>query len=72
MVLSWMLNSVSKEIVEYVLYLKNVKVLLSDLEDRFGQANGAKLFQLQKDLNVVVQENFSISAYFTKMKKSMG
>jgi len=68
MVLSWLLNSLSKEIAESVLYSHSAKVLWSDLEDRFGQANGAKLFQLQKDLNAVVQGNSSISAYFTKMK----
>ncbi|XP_015159744.1 uncharacterized protein [Solanum tuberosum] len=68
MVLSWLLNSLSKEIAESVLYSQNAKVLWSDLEDRFGQANGAKLFQLQKDLSVVVQGNSSISAYFTKLK----
>ena len=68
MFLSWLLNSLSNEIVESVLYSQNAKVLWSDLEDRFGQANGAKLFQLQKDLSVVVQINSSISAYFTKFK----
>ncbi|XP_049390189.1 uncharacterized protein LOC125854645 [Solanum stenotomum] len=69
MVLFWLLNSLSKEIIEFVLYSQIAKVLWSDLEDRFGQANGVKLFQLQKDLNVVVQGNSSISAYFTTMKR---
>lgn len=57
MVLSWLLNSLSKEIVESVLYSQSAKVLWSNLEGRFGQANGAKLFQLQKELNTVVQGN---------------
>ncbi|XP_060182902.1 uncharacterized protein LOC132612837 [Lycium barbarum] len=68
MVLSWLLNSLSKEIAESVLYSKSAKELWSDLEDRYGQANGAKLFQLQKELSAVVQGNSSVSAYFTKMK----
>nr|XP_016433975.1 PREDICTED: uncharacterized protein LOC107760444 [Nicotiana tabacum] len=42
--------------------------LWSDLEDRFGQANGAKFFQLQKELSLVVHGNSSVSTYFTKMK----
>ncbi|XP_075080229.1 uncharacterized protein LOC142165756 [Nicotiana tabacum] len=54
-VLSWLLNSLSKEIAENVLYSQSAKDLWSDLEDRFGQANGAKLFQLQKELSSVVQ-----------------
>nr|XP_009774503.1 PREDICTED: uncharacterized protein LOC104224521 [Nicotiana sylvestris] len=64
MVLSWLL----KEIAESVLYSQSAKDLWSDLEDRFGQANGAKLFQLQKELSSVMQGNSSVSTYFTKMK----
>ncbi|KAH0682832.1 hypothetical protein KY290_021419 [Solanum tuberosum] len=67
-VLLWFLNSLSKEIVESVFYSQSAKELWSDLENRFGQTNGAKLFQLQKELNAVVQGNSSTSGYFTKMK----
>nr|XP_033510381.1 uncharacterized protein LOC117275130 [Nicotiana tomentosiformis] len=38
-----------------VLYSHNAKDLWNDLEDRFGQTNVAKLFQLQKELSAVVQ-----------------
>ncbi|XP_075083572.1 uncharacterized protein LOC142167307 [Nicotiana tabacum] len=68
MVLSWLLNSLSKEIAGSVLYSHSAKDLWSDREDRFGQTNGAKLFQLQKKLSSVVQGNSSVSTYFTKMK----
>ncbi|XP_070010707.1 uncharacterized protein [Nicotiana sylvestris] len=57
MVLSWILNSLSKEIGESVLYSQSAKDLWSDLENRFGQTNGAKLFQLQKQLSVVVKNS---------------
>uniref|UniRef100_A0A1S4CFZ9 Retrotransposon Copia-like N-terminal domain-containing protein n=1 Tax=Nicotiana tabacum TaxID=4097 RepID=A0A1S4CFZ9_TOBAC len=43
MVLSWLLNSLSKEIAESVLYSHNEKDLWNDLEDRFGQTNGKNL-----------------------------
>ncbi|XP_075081948.1 uncharacterized protein LOC142166463 [Nicotiana tabacum] len=68
MVLSWLLNSLSNEIAESVLYLQSANDLWSDLEDRFGQTIGAKLFQPQKELSVVIQGNTSISTYFTKIK----
>ncbi|XP_070022949.1 uncharacterized protein [Nicotiana sylvestris] len=68
MVLSWLLNSLSKEIAESVLYSQSAKDLWGDLEDRFGQTNGAKLFQQQKELSAVIQGNTSVSTYFTKMK----
>ncbi|XP_019253996.1 PREDICTED: uncharacterized protein LOC109232705 [Nicotiana attenuata] len=72
MVLSWLLNSLSKEIAESVLYSQSAKDLWSDLEDRFGQTNGAKLFQLQKELSAVTQGNSSVSSYFTKIKSLWG
>ncbi|XP_075098994.1 uncharacterized protein LOC142175887 [Nicotiana tabacum] len=50
MVLLWLLNSLSKEIAESVLYSQSTKDLWSDLKDKFVQANGARLFQLQKEL----------------------
>ena len=58
----------TKKIAESVLYSQSAKELWSDLEDRFGQTTGAKSFQLQKELSIVVQGNSSISSYFTKIK----
>ncbi|KAK4740411.1 hypothetical protein R3W88_004108 [Solanum pinnatisectum] len=51
MVTSWLLNSLSKEIATSVLYSKSVESLWADLEDRFGQSNGAKLYHLQKEIS---------------------
>ncbi|XP_015072518.1 uncharacterized protein LOC107016617 [Solanum pennellii] len=57
-----------REKAESVLYFKSAKELWSDLENRFVQTNGAKLFQLKKELSDVVQGNSSLSGYFTKIK----
>ncbi|XP_070035282.1 uncharacterized protein [Nicotiana tomentosiformis] len=40
-----------------------------NLEQRFGQSNGAKLFHLQKQLNDLVQGTNDIAGYYTKLKK---
>ncbi|XP_070002107.1 uncharacterized protein LOC142166059 [Nicotiana tabacum] len=48
MVLSWLLNSLSKEIAESVLYSQSAKDLWADLKDRFGQTNSAKLFSCKR------------------------
>ncbi|XP_075112184.1 uncharacterized protein LOC142182122 [Nicotiana tabacum] len=55
MVISWLLNSLSREIGESVIYSKTAKHLWDDLEDRFGQSNGAKMYHLQKELSDLVQ-----------------
>lgn len=68
MVTSWLLNSLSKEIAASVLYSKSAESLWADLEDRFGQSNGAKLYHLQKEISDLVQGTSDIAGYFTKIK----
>ncbi|XP_060200101.1 uncharacterized protein LOC132628328 [Lycium barbarum] len=68
-VLSWLLNSLSKEIFDSVIYSKTAKALWTYLEERFGQSNGAKLYHLQKELSDLVQGSNDIATYFTKLKK---
>ncbi|XP_060190299.1 uncharacterized protein LOC132619398 [Lycium barbarum] len=63
MVTSWLLNSLSKDIADSVIYSKTAKDLYTDLEQRFGQSNGAKLFYLQKELSDIVQGNTDIAGY---------
>ncbi|XP_015166316.1 uncharacterized protein [Solanum tuberosum] len=69
-VTSWLLNSLSKEIAGSVIYSKSAKELWKDLEDRFGQLNGAMLYHLQKQLADLVQGSSDIAGYYTKMKKT--
>ncbi|XP_060217082.1 uncharacterized protein LOC132644507 [Lycium barbarum] len=68
MVLSWLLNSLSKEISDSVIFSKSARDLWTDLEDRFGQSNGAQLYHLQKELRDLVQGENDIAGYFTKLK----
>lgn len=44
MVTSWLLNSLSREIADSVIYSRSAKELWTSLEHRFGQSNGAKLY----------------------------
>ncbi|XP_049344310.1 uncharacterized protein LOC125808697 [Solanum verrucosum] len=55
MVTSWILN--------------NAKELWDELEDRYDQTNGCKLYQLQKEINDLVQGTLDVTGYYTKMKK---
>lgn len=44
MVTSWLLNSLSKDIGDSVIYSNSARELWISLEHRFGQSNGAKLY----------------------------
>nr|XP_009763850.1 PREDICTED: uncharacterized protein LOC104215692 [Nicotiana sylvestris] len=67
MVTSWLLNSLSKEIVVSVLYSKSAQALWTDLEDRFVQSNEAKLYHLQKEISDLMQGSSDI----VKLVKSL-
>ncbi|XP_059431677.1 uncharacterized protein LOC132165206 [Corylus avellana] len=68
LVVSWILNSVSKEIYSTVIYITSAEVMWQDLKDRYSQRNGPRVFQLQKAISAVTQENSSVSQYFTRIK----
>lgn len=68
MVISWILNSISKELVASVIYIGTAKEIWSDLKDRFYRGNGPRIFQLQKAISVISQDQMSVITYFTKLK----
>uniref|UniRef100_A0A251S0A7 Putative zinc finger, CCHC-type, Gag-polypeptide of LTR copia-type n=2 Tax=Helianthus annuus TaxID=4232 RepID=A0A251S0A7_HELAN len=55
MVISWILNTLSHEIRGSVIYSATAQQLWNDLSERFGQSNGARLYQLQKSLGEISQ-----------------
>lgn len=69
MVTSWILNSLAKDIADSVEYVNNSAELQKELEDRHDQMNGAKLYQIQKEINDLSQGVLDITCYYTKMKK---
>lgn len=68
MVLSWLLNSISSEIRDSVVYFSTAKEIWDDLVVRFTQGNVPRIFQLKKDLTALTQGSMSITAYFTKCR----
>lgn len=46
MVMSWLLNAMSKVIGDSIIYFKTTKELWDSLEQRFGKTNGTKLYHL--------------------------
>ena len=49
-VISWILNSVSKEISASILFFDSAFEMWNDLRDRFQQSNGPQIFELRRDL----------------------
>ncbi|KAJ8763880.1 hypothetical protein K2173_003662 [Erythroxylum novogranatense] len=69
MVRSWILNSMSKDIVEAFIYTNSAHELWSDLVERFGESNGPLLYHLQRQISAASQGTMSVAKYFTSLKK---
>ncbi|XP_068644988.1 uncharacterized protein [Aristolochia californica] len=62
------LNSLSREITASVIYVDSAHAMWSDLNERFSQGNGPHIYQLQKSIASLTQDDLAVGAYFTKMK----
>ena len=69
MVISWLLHAVEKRIADNILFSSSSRQIWLDLEQRFGQSDGTKFFQVKKDLYSISQGNHDVATYFTKIKK---
>ncbi|KAL5556865.1 hypothetical protein UlMin_039101 [Ulmus minor] len=68
MISSWIINVVTRDISDSLLYLDSVYEIWRDLCDRFSQGNGPRVFQIKKQLSGLVQGSLDVSTYFTKLK----
>jgi len=69
MVISWLHHAVEKGISDSILFSSSSRQIWLDLEQRFGQSDGTRFFQVKKDLYSISQGNHDIAAYFTEIKK---
>ncbi|KZV18776.1 hypothetical protein F511_15014 [Dorcoceras hygrometricum] len=68
MVISWILNSVSREIADSLLYISTAYEIWNDLKERFCQSNAPRVFQIKRLLAELHQGAMDINSYYTKMR----
>ncbi|XP_073121269.1 uncharacterized protein [Henckelia pumila] len=69
LVLSWIMNSVSKEIFGGIVYATEAHVVWSDLKKQFDKINGSRIFSIHRDIGRMSQGNDTISVYYCKLKQ---
>ena len=69
MITSWILNSISKDLVEAFLYTSNARELWCELEERYGESNGPLLYQIQREISSITQGSMNVAEYYTKLKR---
>ena len=69
MVLSWLLNSISKDISESFIYVDSSRDLWLEVETRFGESNSPAIYQIHREINTSLQGNLSTTQYYSKLKR---
>lgn len=68
MVLSWLLNSIHRDLVSSVLYATSAASVWSDLKDRFSPSDGPRIYALERSIATLHQGNESIAMYYNTLK----
>lgn len=68
LVLSWLINSISKEIRNSLMYVTSALDLLNELKTQYLRSDGPRVFHLEKSLSCINQGSFSIIEYFSAFK----
>ncbi|XP_075087536.1 uncharacterized protein LOC142169562 [Nicotiana tabacum] len=67
-VLTWIMNTVSPELVNGIVYASNAHEVWTDLHDHFDKINGSRIYNLYREIGTVSQGTSSISAYHSRLK----
>ena len=63
-----MLNKMTHEIRHSMSYVTSVSQMWKDLQDKFSSIDGHKIYQLQRDLHSLEQDDKSVEIYFHNLK----
>ncbi|KAF5449041.1 hypothetical protein F2P56_029529, partial [Juglans regia] len=68
LVLSWLMNSIAKEIRGSLLYFTNAFDIWEELRVRYLRSDGPRVFSLEKSLSSISQNSKSVTEYFSEFK----
>lgn len=66
---SWIMNSVSKYLLNGIVYGSNAHAVWEDLKERFNKVNRMRTFQLHKEIATISQGTNSVSMYHSRLKE---
>lgn len=69
MVIYWIIDSMTQELFESLVYSQSTKELWDNITKRFGQSTEPLMFQLQYEVTNIKQGNLSVSIYHNRFKK---
>ncbi|KAF7841028.1 putative mitochondrial protein [Senna tora] len=69
LVLSWLLHSMTKDLMEAYMFTPTSRDLWLELEEKFGTSDRSQIYDLRKQLIQIVQGTDSLALYSNKQKK---
>lgn len=67
-VITWLQNSMAMEIRSSTVYVETAHQLWLELEQRFGQHNVPRVYEVKQAIMVLIQSQDDVSAYYSKFK----
>ncbi|XP_055831032.1 uncharacterized protein LOC129900095 [Solanum dulcamara] len=67
-VLLWLMNSVSKNLLSGIAFASSNSSVWTDLQERFDRIDGSRTYSLHKEIAILQQEASSVFIYYTKLK----
>ncbi|XP_016487567.1 uncharacterized protein LOC107807658 [Nicotiana tabacum] len=68
MIISWIFNSLDKGLHSRIAYAETAREVWVDLEERFSQGMAPRIYQIKRDISMLVQDGQTVLAYYTKLK----
>ncbi|CAA7049128.1 unnamed protein product [Microthlaspi erraticum] len=67
MVITWLMNSVSKKIGQSLLYMSTAEAFWKNLVSRFKQDDAPRIFEIEQKLGSLQQGHVDVSTYYTEL-----
>lgn len=72
MVMSWILNSISTDIADTLIYCESAKALWDEIQERYGLSLGLQLYRIYREMRAIQQGTDSVTTYYCKLQKAWG
>nr|XP_027189399.1 uncharacterized protein LOC101503854 [Cicer arietinum] len=69
MLMSWITNSLEREIAQSVMWMESVSEIWAELRERYHQGDVFRISDLQEEIYSLRQGDSSITSYYTKLKQ---
>lgn len=68
-VLSWIINSIRKDLLSSVIYASNASKVWTDLKERFDKVDGSRIHFLHKEIHTMSQGTTTVSGYYSRLRE---